>query len=130
MLPRRKEYNQNRPASRLPTPATDSSRLQAKESVEIICGVSAYFFSRQTAQFADMLCRFVDVSGLIALAAMRNGTSVARIGFDENAFEWNLSRRVANQLRFGKADVACERNHETHVQRPFCVTPGASEAMQ
>src|SRR6202011_1873342 len=41
-----------------------------------------------------------------------------------------FQRRISNLLRLGKSDIASKRNHESHVERAFCLWPVSGEAVQ
>src|ERR1700720_402657 len=67
---------------------------------------------------------------LVAFAAMRHRRQKWRVGFDEQAFQWHFLGSIADRLRFGKCQVAGERDHEAQIKGAFRVWPGACEAVQ
>src|SRR5437762_566665 len=90
----------------------------------------ADLFGGQSSQFRQLACYFLHKGRFVALAAMRNGREKRTIGFDQDAFEWNLFRDIADLLGFGEGDVSGKRNHEAEIKCAFGVRPFTSEAVK
>src|SRR4051812_23332616 len=71
----------------------------SEEPQEIICGLPSHFFRQHLLEIADLGGYLRDERGLVALAAMRHGRKVGRVGLDKNAINRREYDRVTNVLR-------------------------------
>ena len=60
-------------------------------------------------EFGDFVGDVADVSGLVALAAVRGGREVGRVGFHHDAVQWDRLDDVAEHRRVLERDYAGER---------------------
>ncbi len=73
---------------------------EPEESPEIPCCGCGDFVWRQVSHTRERARYFRNVGRLVALAAVRLRREVRRIRFNQNVFQWQSFRNVANVLRF------------------------------
>ena len=98
------------------TRSSEARRLgETKETPEVPCCGRGNFFWRtvsHTRKRARYLC---NVSGLISFAAARLWRQVRRIRLNQNLFQRQNLRNVANVLGFRIGRISRKRNQESHV---------------
>src|ERR1019366_7547942 len=102
---------------------------KTEKGVEIRCRHNSDFFRGKISQYPNLRRNFADEGRFVALAAMRNGRKIRTIGLDKHATQRNHAGRVANILRLGVRDIACERNNEAQIERSARMIDGAGETM-